>query len=93
VIPNIAWFFIKIGTGSLPDGTHDHWLYNNLTELGYAAVDLSIISSAQIMNVTKISHTGQGPGAPVPEPATMLLLGSGLIGLGVFGRKKFFKKS
>lgn len=28
------------------------------------------------------------PGAPVPEPSTMLLLGAGVLGMGIFGRKR-----
>jgi len=46
------------------------------------------------ITITNVQPLFGSEGAPlVPEPATMLLLGSGLIGLAAFGRKKLFKKS
>ena len=42
-------------------------------------------------NPTEPRCPGNGA-TPTPEPATMLLLGTGIVGLAAFGRKKFFKR-
>jgi len=78
-----TYFLVKIGTGSLPAGTPDHYLFTNSGSLSYAVVRLSDINITDVTDITRISHIGEIGGISVPEPSTMVLfvIGSGLIGL------------
>jgi hypothetical protein len=74
------------GSGTLAD------LQFQALTAGTSPVNLSNIILLD-SNLSDIPFTtANGSVSPVPEPSTMLLLGSGLIGLVGYGRKKFFKK-
>jgi hypothetical protein len=51
-----------------------------------------IVSGINYITIEITEEGVQLTPTPVPEPATMLLLGSALFGLAGYGRRKFFKK-
>lgn len=76
---------LKYGVGKPSISNPNHWA---IWDDGDHKVDFGDISGLPCKG--RLSHITYFGAKPVPEPATMLLLGVGLAGLGVF-RKKFKK--
>jgi hypothetical protein len=82
------YFMIKTGNIGSPDIRN--FLFENKFDFEWAVVDwsniLDLFDEGTTMDITAFSHIGEIN--PVPEPSTILLLGTGLVGLVCYRRKR-----
>jgi len=85
------YFIVKFGKGK-KDTNDSHYLYKNVEDLYKATININDFPHVANFNIGKISHfiglNGDTPKTDVPEPATLVLMGLGLVGMGAAARRK-----